>query len=79
LVELLGGPVTYVPKRPSEPDCTFADTAKIRRLLDWQPRVSFEDGVAEMVKHIEDWRDAPLWTPASIADATRDWFTYLDR
>src|SRR6185436_3818433 len=33
LVELLGGPVTYVPKRPGEPDCTWADISKIRRLL----------------------------------------------
>ncbi len=25
LVELLGGEVTYIPKRPGEPDCTWAD------------------------------------------------------
>jgi UDP-glucose 4-epimerase len=79
LVELLGGPVTYVPKRPGEPDCTFADTAKIRGRLGWRPRVTFEEGVAEMVKHIGDWREAPVWTPASIADATREWFDYLRR
>ena len=30
LVELLGGDKTYIPRRPGEPDCTFADTAKIR-------------------------------------------------
>jgi hypothetical protein len=32
-----------------------------------------------MVKHIEDWRGAPVWTPVSIADATRAWFDYLQR
>ena len=79
LVELLGGPVTYLPKRPGEPDCTFADTTKIIGRLGWRPRTSLEAGVAEMVKHIDEWRDAPVWTPASIADATRDWFTYLQR
>jgi len=77
LVELLGGPVTHIPKRPGEPDCTFADISKIRRLLDWQPKVSFEDGVAQMLKHIEYWRAAPVWTPQSIASATDAWFKHL--
>jgi UDP-glucose 4-epimerase len=77
LVDLIGGPVTYVPKRPGEPDCTWADISKIREELGWEPRVSFEDGVALMMADIEHWRDAPLWEPDSIAEATRTWFTYL--
>jgi UDP-glucose 4-epimerase len=77
LVELLGGPVTYIPKRPGEPDCTFADITKIRRVLGWEPRVSFEEGVATMLQHIDSWRSAPAWTPETIAVATREWFQYL--
>jgi len=77
LVELIGGDVVYVPKRPGEPDCTFADIGKIRRMLGWSPSVSFEDGVARMMRDIEHWRDAPLWDPASIERATRTWFQYL--
>jgi UDP-glucose 4-epimerase len=77
LVALLQGPVVHVPKRPGEPDVTFANIDKITRLLGWTPEVSFEDGVARMLEHIELWRDAPLWDPDSIADATRSWFTYL--
>lgn len=77
LVELLGGPVTYIPKRPGEPDCTFADTAKIKRLLGWTAKVSFEEGVAQMLAHIDYWREAPVWTPDSIKVATADWFKYL--
>jgi UDP-glucose 4-epimerase len=77
LVELLGGEKTHIPKRPGEPDCTFADTRKIRKLLGWEPRVSFEDGVATMLKHIDYWREAPVWTPDSIRTATTDWFKYL--
>jgi len=76
-VELLGGEITYIPKRPGEPDCTFADTSKIGRLLGWKPEVSFEKGVAEMLKHIDYWREAPVWDESSIAEATRDWFKYL--
>jgi UDP-glucose 4-epimerase len=77
LVELLGGPVVHVPKRPGEPDCTWADIGKITRCLGWKPLVTFEEGVAEMMKRIDDWRGAPLWTPEAIADATKTWFAYL--
>jgi UDP-glucose 4-epimerase len=77
LVELLGGTVTNIPKRPGEPDCTWADTSKIRRELGWEPAVSFEQGVAKVVADIEYWRDAPLWDPESIRAATGSWFRYL--
>ncbi|WP_137045752.1 GDP-mannose 4,6-dehydratase [Pseudolabrys sp. FHR47] len=77
LVELLGGPVVHIPKRPGEPDCTFADITKIRRDLNWEPSVSFEQGVARVVENIEYWRDAPLWEPSSIAKATAGWFNAL--
>jgi len=77
LVEILGGDITHIPKRPGEPDCTFADIAKIRRELGWNPKIKFKDGVHELMKSIDAWRDAPVWTPESISDATKDWFKYL--
>jgi UDP-glucose 4-epimerase len=77
LAELLGGPVVHVPARPGEPDCTWADTRKIQEVLGWKPMVSFEEGVARMLAEIEYWRDAPLWTPETIATATQTWFQYL--
>jgi UDP-glucose 4-epimerase len=77
LVELLGGEVVYIPKRPGEPDCTFADTGKITTMLGWKPQVSFEDGVKNMLDVIEAWRDAPVWEPSSIGEATAAWFKYL--
>ncbi len=78
LVELLGGgEVVHLPKRPGEPDCTFADISRIRRVLGWEPRVRFEEGVARMRERIEDWRDAPVWTAESIAVATKEWFECL--
>lgn len=77
LIELIGGPVVHVPKRPGEPEVTWADIGKITRDLGWRPSVSFEDGVRMMMVEIEAWRDAPLWDPDSIAEATRSWFTHL--
>jgi len=77
LVELLGGEVTYVPKRPGEPDCTYAETTKIHEVLNWKAEVSFENGVAEMLTHLDDWKDAPVWEPDSIKHATAAWFEHL--
>jgi UDP-glucose 4-epimerase len=77
LVELLGGPAVKIPKRPGEPDCTFADITKIKRDLKWAPKVSFEAGVERIVADIDYWREAPLWDPASIAEATAGWFKTL--
>jgi UDP-glucose 4-epimerase len=77
LIELLGGPVVYIPKRPGEPDCTFADIGKITRDLGWRQRVSFEEGVGRILAQIDYWRDAPLWDPDSIAKATAGWFKAL--
>ncbi len=77
LVELLGGEVTYIPKRPGEPDCTYADITKIRRDLKWQPKVNIQQGVDNVLANIDYWKSAPVWTPATIATATQDWFKYL--
>lgn len=77
IVELLGGPVVHVPKRPGEPDVTWADTRKACAALDWAPKVRFEDGVAEMLTEIERWREAPVWDPESIEQATQGWFATL--
>lgn len=77
LVKLLGGEVVHIPKRPGEPDCTFADTSRLRSVLGWRPRVSFETGVAKMLENISCWSNAPVWDPGSIEQATADWFKYL--
>jgi len=77
LVEMLGGERVQIPKRPGEPDCTWADITKITAELGWKPQVSFEEGVARIVANIDDWRNAPLWDPESIAEATQTWFQYL--
>ena len=77
IAELLGGERTHIPKRPGEPDCTWADITKIKKLLGWSPRVGLEEGVRVLLDHIDGWRDAPVWTPDTIKEATADWFKYL--
>lgn len=77
IAELLGGERVHIPKRPGEPDCTWADIAKIKSLLGWSPRVGLEEGVKVLIEHIDGWKDAPVWTPDTIREATADWFKYL--
>ncbi len=77
LVELLGGESVNIPKRPGEPDCTFADVNRIKSLLGWEAKIPLEDGVAMMLENIDYWREATVWTTGTIAEATKDWFKYL--
>ena len=77
LVSILSGDVVHLPKRPGEPDCTFADITKIKNMLGWVPKVSFEKGVQVMLDNIGYWRKAPVWSAEKIEVATKDWFKYL--
>jgi UDP-glucose 4-epimerase len=77
LVELLGGPVVHLAKRPGEPECTWADISKIETQLGWRQQITFEQGVQRVVENIEYWRNAPLWEPDTIARATQTWFAML--
>jgi UDP-glucose 4-epimerase len=77
IVELLGGEKVNIPKRPGEPDCTYADISKIKDDLGWRPTISIEEGVEKILKDIDYWKEATVWNPDSIAEATEDWFKYL--
>lgn len=79
LCELLGGEIVHIPKRPGEPDCTFADTGKIEKVLGWKAKVSLEEGVSIILDHIDYWKEAPVWTPDTIDIETKDWFKYLGK
>lgn len=77
LVDLIGGDKIYIPKRPGEPDITHADITKIQKELGWQPKTSFEEGVKILSNNIDNWKDAPVWTPKKIEKATENWFKHL--
>jgi UDP-glucose 4-epimerase len=78
LVDLLSGEVTYIPKRPGEPEITHADITKISNDLNWKPNVTFEEGVNIILENIDYWKNAPLWDKNNIKSVTKDWFRYLD-
>jgi len=77
IVKLLKGQVINLPKRPGEPDCTWADISKITNELGWKQMISLEDGVSEMLNKIQYWKNAPVWDPLTIEKATQNWFDFL--
>ncbi len=79
IVKLLGGDFVFIPKRPGEPDCTFADVGKIEKLLGWKAQVSIEEGVQTLVENIDSFKEAPLWDSEKIAEATKSWFYHLGK
>ena len=79
IVKQLKGKKIFIPKRPGEPDRSLADISKIKTQLNWQPKVSIEDGINMLLKNINDWKNAPVWTPKSIKRATKVWFKLLKK
>ncbi|MAJ23730.1 MAG: NAD-dependent dehydratase [Candidatus Pelagibacter sp.] len=74
---LIGGKKIFIPKRPGEPTRSKANINKIKKTLNWRPLVSIESGVKMMLNNIENWKDAPVWTPNKINKATKAWFKFL--
>jgi UDP-glucose 4-epimerase len=79
IIKYLGGSYTKIPKRPGEPNITYADITSIKKYLKWRPQVSIKNGINIILKNISYWRNAPIWTPKSINKATKDWFKYLNK
>lgn len=50
IAKVIGGPVKNVAARV-EPRNTLADTSKAKKLIDWQPQVTFDDGLKRTI----DW------------------------
>ena len=77
LAELIGGEKIYIPERPGEPKITHANIEKARRLLKYNPEISFEEGVNRVIENISYWKDAPVWTPEKIEKVSKAWFDSL--
>ena len=79
IARLIGGKTVRIPKRPGEPDRSLGDIKKIKKDLKWKPKVKIEDGVRNLLKNIDNFKDAPVWTPKKIKKATKIWFELLKK
>ena len=79
IAKLIGGKKVFISKRPGEPNRSMASISKIRRDLDWKPKITIEEGVKNLLKNINYWNDAPVWTPKKIKKETKIWFKLLTK
>ena len=77
LVSLISKNKTHIPERPGEPKITYSSIFKAKKMLNWKPKINFEDGISELINNINYWKDAPLWNKSNIKKATKNWFKYL--
>ena len=77
MVKIIGGPKIYIPNRPGEPEITHADIKLAKKFLSWKPKINLENGLKKVLKNIDYWKDAPLWTRKKIKVATKEWFKYI--
>jgi len=79
IAKYLGGKKINIPKRPGEPDVTFADINKIKKKLKWYPKYNIKEGVKIMLSNIHDYKNQPLWDKKKIRKVTSDWFKFLKK
>ena len=79
LVGILGGDVLHIPKRPGEPDCTYADITKIRAGTGVVPRGLIRGGGPGDAEQYQPLAGCTGLDEQTIASATKDWFSYLGR
>ena len=79
IASLIGGSKVRVPKRPGEPDRSLADISKIKKQLSWKPKISINEGIKMLLNDINNWKEAPVWTPKKIKEATKSWFKLLSK
>lgn len=51
IAEMIGGKVVHLPIRPGEMRDTLADITKAKELLGWQPEITLEEGIKELLKN----------------------------
>ena len=79
IAKIIGGKKIHIPKRPGEPDRSQASIRKLKKELNWKPKISISSGVNELLSNINNWSDAPVWTPKSIKKETKIWFKLLKK
>ena len=79
VVDIIGGNKIKIPKRPGEPDRSLADISKIKSHFNWHPKIAIDEGIKMLLKNINDWKEAPVWTPETIKEETKSWFKLLSK
>ena len=79
IADIIGGNKVKIPKRPGETDRSLADVSKIKAHFNWQTKIAIKEGIMMLLKNINEWKEAPVWTPETIKEATKSWFELLSK
>lgn len=77
LASLISNKKKFIPWRPGEPKFIESDISKIKNKLKWHPSTTLKVGIKKVIKEINFWKNAPLWTNKTIRQATKNWNKYL--
>ena len=79
LASLISDKTISLPKRPGEPNQTYADITKAKSMLDWVPEVTLEEGLRKIIEANEDWSTVKAWDIKEIERETKSWFKALTK
>ena len=51
IASLFGGKKTFVPKRPREPKRSLANISKIKKDINWKPKISIQEGIKRLLNN----------------------------
>ncbi|MFA5129341.1 MAG: NAD-dependent epimerase/dehydratase family protein [Patescibacteria group bacterium] len=51
IAERFNHPISYVEPRPGDVQHTLGDISRTKELIDWEPRIDFDDGFEQLMKH----------------------------
>jgi len=54
LADMISPKQEHRPSRPGDPQVTLADITRIQKILGWQPQISFQEGMDELVQLMRD-------------------------
>ena len=50
IAKIFGGKKKFIPKRPGEPRNSLADISKIKKRINWKPKISIEKGIKSLLR-----------------------------
>ena len=78
IADIIGGDKVNVPLRPGEVSRSLADISKIKKDLNWNPKIEIKQGVKMLMKDINNWKEAKIWTAEKMEEEIKNWSKSLN-
>ena len=71
--------IIHIPKRPGEPHHIISNNSLAKKILNWRPRITFEQGIKKILVNKDYWKNSMVWSSKKIKLATKNWFKFLNK